>query len=567
MSTSSTKGVQTLLNERLSTSTLGISAFNQLCVSLDTPLALGAFLRIKYNELDDYFAHSYPPEYFQTWYEFADYRQVFSFLKKYPFPGRQEICEQKARETFLSCEDRCRTFNQSLRAEWENPLSPVAVLIMSARWKIARLLGQFDAEEWLSCCRFGPGSNIGVLGTSDMAKLTGPLTLSDDLYPYAGSLLRSFPAWCRAQSYRDDQRLNWTVVPGGRYSQVPKDARTNRNIEIQPMLNTFTQLGIGAMIRSRLKTVKIDLDDQSRNQEAARIGSISGDLATLDLSNASDTIATELVRLLLPSDWLHAMEISRTKSIKFGDEYRPLERFCSMGNGFAFELESLIFWAISKSACETVLDHAFPLLVYGDDIIVPTVCYESVRSALESVGFSVNPRKSYHSGVFRESCGADYWQGINVRPHFLKEVPQNVASLISLANGLRRAAHRRNRNLGYDRRFAACWYHVIRRIPPKIRRKIAFGYTETDDIVLSGRDRDGFRIQFVQRKFTELNWFPAVAAALYRVQQRHGFGDVDTPTVLDSGRGQLFDYRRDCGKWALRKHQRLLATDATMIWW
>jgi len=52
--------------------------------------------------------------------------------------------------------------------------------------------------------------------------------------------------------------------------------------------------------------------------------------------------------------------------------------------------------------------------VYGDDIIVPTYCAESVADTLESFGILVNRNKSFWNGKFRESCGKEYYDGHDV---------------------------------------------------------------------------------------------------------------------------------------------------------
>lgn len=534
MVTKTKSGTSELLNAHLvnpvSVPALTLALFEQF----DSPIALGAYLRLKHNEIDQLVTMEINPNDYEHWADYFRDKQAVSFLRKYPFPGREEICASKARNTFFEGESSCLASNKTLRS-WiygrKNLPQIAESALFAARWKIHNLLGQLDIEKWLDSCRFGPGANLGISGTSDYAKLSEGVTSTPKLAPYIQAILKEYPGWVSSLTYDRDLAIIPTILPGGRYSQVPKDAKTNRNIEVQPSMNTFMQLGLGQLIRRKLLKVHIDLNDQTHNQNLAYIGSVTGDYATIDLSNASDTICTELVRWLLPPDWLLAMEITRTSSILIDGMYRPLERFCSMGNGFAFELESLIFWAISKSACEATGNYE-RILVYGDDIIVPSNTYDAVCTALSASGFIVNARKSFASGPFRESCGADWFLGHNVRPYFLKEVPTNVATHISLANGLKRVAHRFNCNLGYDRRFARAWFSVIRRIPVAIRKKIAFGFTETDDIILSGRQRDGFRVVFRQTKFPNLNWFPAKAAILYRLW-RKGYSAL-SDNFLDS---------------------------------
>jgi len=90
------------------------------------------------------------------------------------------------------------------------------------------------------------------------------------------------------------------------------------------------------------------------------------------------------------------------------------EKFSSMGNGFTFPLETLIFWGLAASCCENNSDAS----VYGDDIVIPTDKYDLLVEVLQVCGFEVNVGKSYNTGLFRESCGKDYFSGIDVRPTY-----------------------------------------------------------------------------------------------------------------------------------------------------
>jgi len=113
------------------------------------------------------------------------------------------------------------------------------------------------------------------------------------------------------------------------------------------------------------------------------------------------------------------------------------EMFSSMGNGFTFELESLLFYAISKATafCTGVRG---VISVYGDDIIVPTALYDDLVWTLGWCGFSVNPEKSFSSGPFRESCGGHYFNGRDITPIYLREPIKRLTDLIRLGNQIRR---------------------------------------------------------------------------------------------------------------------------------
>lgn len=552
-----------------------------------------------------------PKDYVDSSAYFLD-KQCESLLRKYPFPGTEKAAEKRARETFTIGERECAATNDLLN-KWDRGacclLPGVDAIIFGARRKILSVLGEFDVKEWPERCSFGPGAVTGVAGTSDYSKLRSKPTVTPELRPFAEALIHESPAWVDAITNGGAIPFEIEEIPGGNYSQVPKDAKTNRNTEKQPLMNAYLQSGIGKMIRTRLKKVGLNLSDQTRNQLLAREGSLTGFWATMDLSNASDTICSNLVRHLVPFDWLAAMDMTRTHKIFIDGEWQHLHRFSSMGNGFTFELETLIFWSLSKAACEAS-GYLGPIAVYGDDIIVPSTAFSLVSSVLESVGFSVNKKKSFADGPFRESCGADWFNGINVRPYFIKENPQNVASLISISNGIRRSSNRANHGYGSHRCFAAAWFTAVRAIPASLRRRIAFGFTHTDDFILSGKAKEGFVVQFLPKTEKDLNWFPAKATALYRLDRRRGsdvlqtvrtqsyydftsrtrtgrpvslaaqvrmnreklFGVLNADWLPSSshlgfGDGQIFDYRRDCGEWRLRKAGSVILGEPTALWW
>jgi len=179
----------------------------------------------------------------------------------------------------------------------------------------------------------------------------------------------------------------------------------------------------------RLKRFGVDIHDQTRNQELARLGSITGALATLDLSSASDSVSIGLVEHLLGPEWFDLLMAARSGKVSYQGQVRHLEKISSMGNGFTFPLETLIFWAITTAICGDVPG----VSVYGDDIICPTENVGEVVSTLKLLGFTINQEKSFWDGPFRESCGRDYLSGIDVRPLFF-DGPMNGQDAFRLHN-------------------------------------------------------------------------------------------------------------------------------------
>ena len=197
------------------------------------------------------------------------------------------------------------------------------------------------------------------------------------------------------------------------------------------------QKGLGRSIRTALRRFNLDLDkNQVKHQQLAQEGSRNGTLSTIDLSNASDSVCYRIVKFLLPPDWFAVLARYRspmTRVSKDPELWLRNEKFSSMGNGYTFELETLVFAALIAACGGNLGKDSF---VYGDDIIVPGEITDHVIKLLEFCGFSLNREKSFTDGCFRESCGGDYFNGVDVRPYFLKIDPSNVLDWFNIHNGI-----------------------------------------------------------------------------------------------------------------------------------
>jgi len=453
--------------------------------SLDTPVALSCSLLLKYGELEGLVRKTVDPSSYADASSFRDDYQAVSFLRKAPLEIEGVDPEENARKKFFESEARCKETNSRIRslvAAPERVSGPIFRAIMHGIGKIHQCLGAgFDPSEWLDACRFGPGAftHPSAKGlTSLYDKLQVRPSCTKDMADVAALLVTSRPQWARSVTDCEEEGF-WPIinasdldfVPGNRVAFVPKTAVTHRAIAIEPLLNVYSQLGIGKMMRRRLMRFGINLDDQTRNQRAAREGSLTGLLATIDLSSASDSVARELVRLVLPERWFFAADLVRSKSGWIEGKWFPYEKFSSMGNGCTFELETLIFWGLMHGVCSE-LQIETNVLVYGDDIVIPVAAYGFAKEVLEFCGFSFNMSKSFGSGAFRESCGKDYYDGVDVRPFLQEEIPNEIEKIFALANGIREVASRRNHLFGCDIRLRDVWDTIVHALPRSIRTHI-----------------------------------------------------------------------------------------------
>lgn len=233
--------------------------------------------------------------------------------------------------------------------------------------------------------------------------------------------------------------LQKEIVPGNVLFTVPKNTDIDRVACKEPDLNMFIQKGIGSYFRKSLRRIGINLNDQSINRSLAQVGSERGTLATLDLSSASDSVTHGLVAMFLPEIWFTLLDAVRCRVTIIDGEEHQNHMFSSMGNGFTFELESLLFYVLARATAHFTGIRGI-VSVYGDDIICPTDLSQHLIWVLEYFGFQVNTDKSFTSGPIRESCGGHYYNGVEVTPFYLKKPLEHLVDLIDLANKLRRWA-------------------------------------------------------------------------------------------------------------------------------
>jgi plastocyanin len=391
--------------------------------------------------------------------------QLAALLKKFQFETSKSERIAVALEKFRAAEDSCRLYNHggykelgSAETEW------VCNVFTYARSFLQKLLGDVlpSNDVLTDRSRHGPGATLDTKEglTSTYHKYSEwPYSCTEAALGYARLSILDDPRWIGAleDSYRQKtglnpwQVINWKefwssvleVVPGNRITFVPKDARTERSIAIEPTMNLYLQLGVDGFMRRRLKRWGVDLDHQGRNQVLAKQGSEIGgydSFCTIDLSAASDTISRKVCELLLPPVWYDYLLQIRSPEGELDGETISYEKISSMGNGFTFALETSIFTALIYGVMREVygsFDRS-SFAVYGDDLIIRKSLVEHVVEALNLAGFTINAEKSFFVGPVRESCGTDWIQGEPVRPVFFAEIPSDVSGLFVDVNRLQR---------------------------------------------------------------------------------------------------------------------------------
>lgn len=290
---------------------------------------------------------------------------------------------------------------------------------------------------------------------------------------------------------------------------VPKTLKTPRLIAIEPTCMQYVQQAVNDVIVEEIARAPfntrgndfprgfVSAESQEPNQLLACEGSITQELATLDLSEASDRVSNQHVRGLLgPYRELRSLvEACRSRKADvpgFG-EIR-LAKFASMGSALCFPIESLVFATVVMLGIQRA--HGSPLSkrdvrsllgrvrVYGDDIIVPVDYVQPVMEELRAFGFVVNTAKSFWAGKFRESCGADFYDGYDVSVVRMRsELPsrrRHVRELVSTVS-------MRNQLAGSSLEMAS----TVRYLDELIAKIIPFPVVEPTSTLLGRHDKVG----------------------------------------------------------------------------
>jgi len=357
--------------------------------------------------------------------------------------------EKKAMDDYIECEKDVRVSDSNISDQQWSDFTRIGNLLF--RDVFQRVDREIYDNELIP--KHGPGATADRLrGNAKFSQQTWPRRL-ETLFPFGEFAL---PNW----KYFDEMSKVDILEPRdevpARVISVPKTLKTPRIIAIEPTAMQYSQQALARSILESLRD-KDYLDsmlgfrDQTPNQRMAQIGSREGNLATLDLSEASDRVSNEHVRHLVALfPHLHAgLDATRSRKAHVdGHGVVRLAKYASMGSALCFPMEAMVFLTMIFVGIERALNTSLSrkliyqfmglVRVYGDDIIVPVECVPHVIDSLESFGIRVNTGKSFWNGKFRESCGKEYYDGHDVSiVRVRRELPssrERVAEVISLVS-------------------------------------------------------------------------------------------------------------------------------------
>jgi hypothetical protein len=389
-------------------------------------------------------------------------RQLTLMFAKIEIPVSRKR-ERAAYKQFMECEQYVLDHGRGISAERRAVFRNMSRLIF--RDTFSRAENQISA--WELVPRHGNGSTADrLIGNDKWADQTWTIRLESVVpsWYYRNTSIRSFSfGRINPESIDYDPRAH--LEPGSevpsRVTAVPKDARSPRLIAMEPAHMQYAQQALLGFFKEDFQKdifsrKFVDFSSQVPNQLLAKEGSLSGNLATLDLSEASDRVSNLLVMDLVEGfphlgDYLQATRSTNADVPGYG--IIPLSKYASMGSGLCFPVEAMVFCTVVFIGIQNYLNRQLTrkdlrsffgqVRVYGDDIIVPVEYTLSVVEALEAYGFKVNSSKSFWTGKFRESCGKDYYQGEDVSIVRLRQLiptqrqqTKELEALVSFRNRL-----------------------------------------------------------------------------------------------------------------------------------
>ena len=428
--------------------------------------------------------------------------QLICLLSKYPFKGSEDVGDVAALEDLLSCERKNAETNSVWRSLDEQ--HPLYKGVEAVSRRIHELMGPAPStQEVIDRGSWGPGVNaqfdFDFTRTGPEYKFAAKPTLTPTLIPIASMVVASAPLWEQVINLFHGTANRFVLVPGNVFSTVPKKFEVKRGICMEPMLNLWLQMGVESVLLERLLDIdRVNLRTSSMfNQALAAVGAATGIFCTVDLKSASNNVCRAPIRSVISADWYALLAslaceyglLPEALRSKMSDQHIPeqikYEMLSSMGNGFTFLVETLLFRAIVTSVVPGIwsktgqgMKLTWPhVAVFGDDLVFPSAYYSQVVELLVLFGFTINEDKTFRDGPFRESCGKDYHGTEMVRPLYISKGLDNGEAIVSLANKILRHAFEgpsapSSTGVDGDARWRGIWHTIVNHVRKPIRKLI-----------------------------------------------------------------------------------------------
>lgn len=326
------------------------------------------------------------------------------FIKRLSLPDCSALAESSI-DSFV----RCEAWNKR-RSRCEDPYW----LVTACKAALKPILSRYIVPGKYSKDRYFSHGTCQNCSQNLSAKVTAALADNPNVFGWTSSIPGIFNKY---------QTISGIVPVPKNYKacRVIATESAYRQFQLQARREAFVQ----AISKAGLSR-SIPIEEQEINQCLAEFGTFRGEVATIDLSAASDTVRRSLVNALF-SDYPYILEdIEKylpTHWILPNGKMGLMHMYSTSGNATTFVVESLVFYSIAMAAVkyntlfgkdvDTTL-----IAIMGDDMIVPTNIVDTVIEFLELLGFTVNHEKTFSTfdeqWCYRESCGKEFLNGDDV---------------------------------------------------------------------------------------------------------------------------------------------------------
>lgn len=367
---------------------------------------------------------------------------LFCYKAEYK-PTHEQL--KSAQADFEETDQGLEAWERSAQADLNrNPL------LRTARQIVSAVIGNIDWREISP--HHGPGSVYPSHAPDEKSRFLSYYPTIQRWYPYDKYFWPLPSFWDEIMVTESKGPIKESDRIVAKLVAVPKDSRGPRLISVHPKESIWIQQGQrrlleDAITRSPLTRGRINFTDQTVNAGIALTSSRTREFCTLDLSEASDRISSKLVEALFGSYTYEILSCSRASHIKLLDgRLMELRKWAPMGNALCFPVESLVFYAMVRAGIRSRYGiDCNEVYVFGDDIAFPAKYYEGAVNGLIRSGAKPNQLKTFRRGLFRESCGVDAYNGVDVTPFRMRRAviasTQDVISLLDLAKRLRKAGY------------------------------------------------------------------------------------------------------------------------------
>jgi len=232
---------------------------------------------------------------------------------------------------------------------------------------------------------------------------------------------------------------------------VPKTMSGPRLIGSEPNYHQWIQQLIRSQIEARIANTPlchcVSFGNQEPNRLLALKGSFDGSIATVDLKSASDRLSCWTVERAFRRNltFLQRIHASRTRTMRnaINDTWSviKLKKCFTQGSACTFPVQTIVYSMIAIAAVllsdglrptsSNILEAARKVRVFGDDIIIPVNALQKLTELLSFNQLVVNSGKTFSKGKFRESCGLDAYDGVDVTPARIKRFSESPSHEIA----------------------------------------------------------------------------------------------------------------------------------------